>query len=402
MTSSPDIRGPARETRMAQPVDGFSGGEEPAAEILMAEHADDSGSNFSGPSVAQPSRRAGASPSPNGLFPLLLGGLVAGAIGFAVARFALPPAVDPELPSRITSVEQTLEGLGDRLDGIDATIADVADRIPERDTETPAAVEALGSQLEALRSDVAGLRSTVDSLSDTVANLAIGGDDGQEAPDFAAAFENQMSQFQAEVDRVTANAAAEAEAARTEAEATRAAAEAEAAAALEAAAVAERQANLRAGLAEVQIAIDTGAPFAGALGLLDGVEIPQALASVAEDGVLPLTELQRTFPEAARAALQAADRSPDEAASPVGKFTAFLLAQTNARSLEPRDGDSADAVLSRAEAALKSGDLAATLSEIGALAEGPLSAISSWLEGANTRNAAVAAVAELNSTVDAM
>jgi len=73
----------------------------------------------------------------------------------------------------------------------------------------------------------------------------------------------------------------------------------------------------------------------------------------------------------------------------------FLRSQTGARSLAPRDGDDTDAVLSRAEAALRQGDLATTLTELDALTGDPAAAMAAWRAQAETRMAALAALTVL-------
>ncbi|MEO1238452.1 MAG: mitofilin family membrane protein [Pseudomonadota bacterium] len=398
MTDGRDIRGPAALTRSAALA-------EPDTETVVttatsAERAESEDIAVAAPEPTPPQPVAQKSRGP-GFFPLLLGGIVAGGIGFAAAFFGFNQQTDPELPQRITGVEEVLDSIVTRLDGFETSLSDLADTVPEEDTETPAAVAALETGIGAVSSDIAALQSTVEGLQNSVTNLSLGGG-GEGGPDFAAEFQAQMDAFQAEVDRVTSAAEAEVAAARAEAEATRAAAVAEAEAAKQAAETAEAQIAFQAGLAEVQVALDTGAPFDAALAALEGLDIPAELADVAADGVLPLTELQRTFPDAARKALQAADRGPAEDANALGKVTSFLMSQTNARSLEPREGNSADAVLSRAEAALRSGDLSAALAEIGELGEGPSAALADWLALAQARDAAVSAVSALNQAVDAM
>jgi len=51
----------------------------------------------------------------------------------------------------------------------------------------------------------------------------------------------------------------------------------------------------------------------------------------------------------------------------------------------PREGDDADAILSRAEAAVRSGDLDAALSELSGLPDVAKSALSEWQSRAQTR-----------------
>ena len=81
---------------------------------------------------------------------------------------------------------------------------------------------------------------------------------------------------------------------------------------------------------------------------------------------------------------------------PADRFTAFLRRQTNARSLAPREGNDPDAILSRAEAALSSGDLPAALTELDALPENARAAMDGWIADASARADALAAAADLN------
>jgi hypothetical protein len=79
----------------------------------------------------------------------------------------------------------------------------------------------------------------------------------------------------------------------------------------------------------------------------------------------------------------------------MGRITAFLRAQTGARSLTPREGNDPDAILSRAEAALREGDLVATLAELDALPAEGAARLAEWRAQAEARLAASQAVAEL-------
>ena len=76
-------------------------------------------------------------------------------------------------------------------------------------------------------------------------------------------------------------------------------------------------------------------------------------------------------------------------------FQAFLRTQVGARSLEAREGDDPDAVLSRAEAALARGDIAAALDEIATLPAVGQDAMADWVALAETRRTALAAAADL-------
>jgi hypothetical protein len=108
-----------------------------------------------------------------------------------------------------------------------------------------------------------------------------------------------------------------------------------------------------------------------------------------------LSELQDSFPDAARAALAAA-RDAAARSGETGSLTAFLRNQLGARSLEPRAGDDPDAILSRAGAALREGRLSAALAEIDDLPDVARAELDGWAERARQRLQAVAAARQLS------
>jgi len=152
----------------------------------------------------------------------------------------------------------------------------------------------------------------------------------------------------------------------------------------------------RAALSRIQTALDTGGSFADALADLGatGVSVPEALSRHADGGIPTLTDLQAAFPQAARAALAAA-RSEAVGSGETGGLTAFLRTQLGARSLEPREGDDPDAVLSRAEAAARDGRLIDALAEIEALPKVAKAELSNWAVLAGRRLDAVDAAQKL-------
>jgi hypothetical protein len=127
---------------------------------------------------------------------------------------------------------------------------------------------------------------------------------------------------------------------------------------------------------------------------LGAAPIPPVLADHAASGLPTLQSLRDAFPGVARAALDAA-RQADMGASWTDRITAFLKTQTGARSLTPREGDDPDAILSRAEAALASGDLPAVLAELAVLPEAAKPALTDWLAQAQLRLDAAAALTSL-------
>jgi hypothetical protein len=124
------------------------------------------------------------------------------------------------------------------------------------------------------------------------------------------------------------------------------------------------------------------------------------LADAAATGVPTLPDLQRAFPDAARAALDAALKA-DMGEGWADRVAAYLRTQTGARSLKPLEGNDPDAILSRAEAALDAGQVGTALTEIVALPEAAQPALADWSAAAAQREAATAAVAALTTAMDA-
>ncbi|WP_370230935.1 COG4223 family protein, partial [Cognatishimia sp.] len=152
-----------------------------------------------------------------------------------------------------------------------------------------------------------------------------------------------------------------------------------------------QQALARAALTRVLSALDAGQSFRAPLNDLvtaTGTPAPAALDSLADTGAPSLATLQSQFPEAARAALAAARTTEEQTGN---RFLSFMKTQLGARSVTPHDGDDADAVLSRAEAALTSGNLTDALAEIAALPDAAQAQIAQWADLARTRQDALAA-----------
>lgn len=300
-----------------------------------------------------------------GFLPLALGGLLAGVIGYAVATFTAPQP-DNTLANQVATQANTIAALEDRV-------------------ANPPTVDLSGIETAqaALDASLADLTERVAALEDRPASSG-----GSVSVD--------TSDVQAEMDALRAQIAEMTGAAQTElAEARAAAASIE-----ENATAAARNAAARAALARVQTTLESGAPIGAALGDLEaatGEAAPAALISV-QDGVPTLAELQDQFPEMARAALATA-RSEGVAGEETGGIGAFIRNQLDVRSTTPQEGDSADAILSRAEAAVRTGRLSDALAEISGLPEVARAEMSDWLALAEARADAIAAVEMLSTSL---
>jgi len=355
------------------------------------------------PAPDTPPRAAAAPPAQRrgggGFVGAVIGGILAAGIGYGAAYF-----VKPEGWPLFTEngEDATLSSLQDQIAALRSEIAELpqgggADALaPEiaglRDALMPE-LSALQERVGALSDSVTGFDAKfaeIDRRLEQIAKAEIAAADG-EAASALADYESRIESLTAALDDLRAENAKLAEsvdAVSSEAEAQIGAVRTQA-----------QQVEARAAIMRVDAALANGTPFADALGGFGTTEIPEALGAVAEAGVPTLADLQRDYPEAARAALDAA--LEEEAAGDVtNKVSAFLRSQLGVRSLEPREGEDADAVLSRAEAALRDGDLRAALSELDALPERARENMSGWIADATARADAVEAAGALEKSLN--
>lgn len=320
-----------------------------------------------------------------GFFPTLLGGVAAGAIGFGVAYFLFAQPADTSLLDALrTDTDEKLQSQSDRLDALSEQVGAGAEApdlsaLEQGQTDLQNSVSALSDQLAATSDNLAALTTRVDELESRP--LTEGASDTA-----VAAYEAELKKLQ----DAMAEQRAEIEAMTAEAQEMEQSAEATAQATMR-----------RAALSRIQTALDAGGGYADALADLQdtGMEVPEVLSNTADSGVATLTDLQESFPEAARDALAAARAEAAEAGE-TGGLSAFIRTQLGARSLEPREGNDPDAILSRAEAATKEGRITDALAEIEALPEVARAELSDWAAQATRRLEAVAAAQQLSEELN--
>jgi hypothetical protein len=301
----------------------------------------------------------------SGLLGALLGGALAAVGGFALSHFdvldlrsddtgalqAIEQAqtADREALARLAEETQTLTARLATLEGAPAPdltrLDDLQARLDALEATPPGSDPALANRLADLERQIAALPS--------------GGADA------------------AEVEAALARLS------EVEAEAQARAAEAEALAAGVA-----RTAALDA----LSAAVASGAPFEAELQALGDEALQTALQPLAV-GVAPLSQLQADFPEAARAALQAA-RDASAETGWTARLTDFLADQTGARPLTPQEGTTPAAILSRAEFALNDGRLPDALTELQALDPAGRAPMEPWITAATARVTVESALAE--------
>lgn len=294
---------------------------------------------------------------------LFFGGVTAALVGALAAYLLLPqlgllPKGNDEA---LTRLETRLAEQDKEISELSQQLADMASAQPE--TVSPEQITDIEAQLSALGDRLAA--------AETLAQRA--------APAGEAVSSDELQKLREEMDRLLAEAAQKDDQART----------------------AARDTLRRAALTRVRTALDNGSPFAEALDDLanTGQEIPSDLQTIASSGAPTLSALQTSFPDAARRALEAARRTDPDAHAGSGVL-GFLNAQLGVRSLEPREGSDPDAILSRAEAALRDGQLAATLEELATLPDPAQAEIAGWVDQAQTRLTATQAADTLGAQLN--
>ena len=298
----------------------------------------------------------------------LLGGALAAAAGYGVAQYVpngWPMASVVTLQTQVAELSDQVQALQADLQKADARLASLETApAPQSDAGQIAALELRLAALESKPMPAGTDSAALDQLRTEVAAIKTNG---------AAVM---SAQVQADLD---------AKVQATEAKLT----------AIEQSAQAQAAATLtRAALGQIAAALDSGAPYPSAIAALAGADIAVVLTDNATAGLPSLQALQASFPDSARAALEAALRANmgESWSERVGNF---LRTQVGVRSLTPRDGPDPDAILSRAEAALTAGDVAQALAEIATLPTPAQDALSAWRVRAQLRLDAQAALAAL-------
>jgi len=332
--------------------------------------------------------------------PMLVGGVLSGAVGFGAASYYFmnkPSDAEQALvqvqatlkdqQAHLATADDKIASLRSGLENSAAAqeTADGFDQSLERD-------KALSAQIDALATVVDGFDARITTLEKRP--IAEAGGVTSEA---AAAYERELKTMRDllaiqrnDIEKLAAEATSRIENVAQQAQAAEQAAEDTA-----------KTTAVRVAVSQLQSALDNGGAFSATVSNLagSGVEIPTVLSEAAESGVPTLVDLQDSFPAAARAALAVSVKATTGDGA-MDKIGAFFRSQVGARSLEPREGDDPDAVLSRAEAALGAGDISGAIGLIAALPEVGQVEMSDWVSQANVRLQAVDAVQALADSLN--
>ncbi|MBO9476195.1 hypothetical protein J7382_01485 [Shimia sp. R11_0] len=322
--------------------------------------------------VSAPSTEAPVTPAPRkgGFVPLVLGGVVAAAIGFGGAvYFGDQLGLGADTKAAMAEMSETLKA----LEAAQAAQVEAAETARSEGAQQGAALTGLGAEISAMSEAVAALEARLTAIE------ARPLDEGASAAALAA-YGREVAALRELVAEQADTAAALKEKADHSAQVALA----------------------RTAVTRIVAALDSGAPYRAAivdLTSVTGGSVAPVLDSHADEGIVTLAALIESYPDAARAALAQA-RADKVDAGTGNKLGNFLKTQFGARSVEAREGSDTDAILSRAEAALKAGDLDAALAELDTLAEGPKSVMSEWAAQAQTRRDVAQAAEDLAQTLN--
>lgn len=310
---------------------------------------------------------------PSVFFPMLLGGIVAGAIGFAAAEYNVFGLRDQDAPA----ADAAMTDVNDRLSALEQANADAADQ--------PAAIapdsSAADGAIEEIRTSLSDLSARVEELASREPSASASEPvDTSAFEEELATLKNSVEAQRDEIQRLLDNALS----------------------VEEATAQAAQAATAQSAIARIVAAVTNGQPFAEEVSELQAngiADVPAPLTEVAENGVATSASLQDRFPDAARAALAEARANGEDETN--GGVAGFFKTQLGARSVTPREGNDPDAILSRAEAAVRDGRLDDALTEIEALPEPAKAPLADWIADAKARQSAQDALDTLTQRLTA-
>ncbi|NCW05404.1 MAG: hypothetical protein EBW32_14640, partial [Rhodobacteraceae bacterium] len=303
-----------------------------------------------------------------GVVPLLVAGFICAGLGFGAAILSQPSnpiwPVHPDVAQFRDEATGQITGIDTRLNALERRVTDADQR---------AVGDVFQSDLDALTAGYdqrfLGIASQLENFDKRLAAL-------EKSTIESAIPDELVTQYQDEVKRLKETLEAQRESLQKFMSET----------AQTANEVAQRAKDTvaRGILAQIRAAIEAGGPFDTAIKEFDeqvGQALPNQLRSFAEEGVQTYQELRDSFAEAARSALNAARDELNESEGFTG-IGNYLRKQFQARSVTPKTGDDADAVLSRAEQALRENDLNGALNELDALPDAARHQMQPWIDQA--------------------
>lgn len=306
----------------------------------------------------------------------LIGGALAAIGGFALSHFDLLGLRPADPTAELAGLATGLAEVQTRISGLESREGDLAallDRVTQLESAPPPPAPDL-SRLDAFDQRLAAIEEM--PTEGAASTAAVSAKLAELERRLAALPQGASPELQQQLDAALARLDA---------------AEAAATARAEDAAVAIAAAQRTQVLDALAARLAAGEAFGAELQALDDPAVSQVLAPFAETGVPTLAQLQGAFPDAAREALRIA-RDSGATDGWGGRLVDFLASQTGARPLTPLEGDTPDAILSRADFALSQGRVAEAVAELQPLDPAVKAALDPWLAQAQAHLSATAAL----------
>lgn len=320
----------------------------------------------------------------SGLLGFVIGGALLAGAGFGAAKFVFPDTSSDAVAMLQTQFDaQKVEDTA-----LKAALADLSAR-PTPD----AGINDRVATLEAAAKVASDLAVQLNGFEDRLAAIEAASASGEGGPAAAlAAMGRDLKALQSRIDAQTDGATGQ----NADIEAASAAAQAR----LDATEAAAETAAKQAALSHIRAAFESGSPLGPAVEGLKamGIDDP-ALQALSSDAMPTLLSLQDGYAAAARAALDASIRA-DMGDGWAGRLTSFLRTQSGARSLTPKEGTDPDAVLSRAEAAVREGQINTALTELAGLPPAGSEAMAPWIAEATRRTDTDKAISDLSASLN--
>ena len=266
-------------------------------------------------------------------------------------------ASQTDMIARVSQLETRLEGVIAEVETLNGTLSEAITSGGDMSAETLAQLAAKDAVIEGLRAELNVIAGQVGTLSQRIE----------------------------EVDEASQERAA--------------AATAEVRSAEEQAAARAREIELQDLLSDLTFAAESGRayqPELDAFAMTSGITIPDLIAANAPIGLPQAAQLEEDFTKGAHTAIRESIKS-DAGDGTLSRVSAFFQSQVATRSLEPQDGSGTDAILSRAGAALSTGDLGTVLSETDALSDTAKAPLTAVLNKIRLRHNVLTAIAGLSS-----
>ncbi|MEO6299232.1 MAG: hypothetical protein ABIV25_06010 [Paracoccaceae bacterium] len=328
-------------------------------------------------------------PRRNSIIGPVFGGILAALIGFGVAQLVpngWPIADTSALEAKVAAQDSETKALATK-------IADLAKTPPPTDKSLADRLTAIESTLSTPAVDTTNLDQRLTALEQRLTAIEALPSDGTSASPAA------IAQLQSDIAALKSGGSNDALQKASDAiDAKLADADTKLAAITSRADATVKSAATHSAIRQIAAALDSGAPFGTALTDLADAKLPPILIDNAKTGLPSQQSLIATFPDAARAALDTSLRA-DVGQGWTDRVSAFLRNQTGARSLTPHEGTDPDAILSRAEAALRAGDLGTVLTELASLPPEGQAAMADWTAQCTKRQDAILAVQSLSASM---